>query len=82
MSAKKAAPGGFEKSMEKLEAIVDELEQGNFTLEESINKFEEGLKLGKSCRELLDKAEKKIKILTESDDGTVQEKADNDEFNG
>jgi len=82
MSAKKAAAGGFEKSMEKLEAIVDELEKGNFTLEESIAKFEEGLKLGKSCRELLDKAEKKIKILTEGEDGTLKEKDAGDELDG
>ncbi|MEJ2721104.1 MAG: exodeoxyribonuclease VII small subunit [bacterium] len=74
MSAKKAAPSGFEESMEKLEAIVDELEKGNFTLDESIAKFEEGLKLGKHCRELLEKAEKRIKVLAEGDDGALIEK--------
>ncbi|UCH85774.1 MAG: exodeoxyribonuclease VII small subunit, partial [Candidatus Latescibacterota bacterium] len=57
-------------------------EQGNFTLEESIAKFEEGLKLGKHCRELLDKAEKKIKILAEGDDGTVAEKDAGDSLDG
>jgi len=82
MCAKKAASGGFEKSMEKLESIVDELEKGNFTLEESIAKFEEGLKLGKHCRELLDKAEKKIKVLTEDSEGTVTETDAGDTLGG
>ena len=47
----------FEASMKKLEKIVDELEKGEYSLEESLQKFEEGLKLGKSCREMLEKAE-------------------------
>lgn len=56
---------GFEASMRKLEAIVEELEKGNFTLEESLQKFEEGLELGKSCKAILDKAEAKVKMLVE-----------------
>ncbi|UCG53652.1 MAG: exodeoxyribonuclease VII small subunit [Candidatus Latescibacterota bacterium] len=63
----------FEDSMKKLEAIVDELEKGDFSLEESIGKFEEGLKLGKLCRELLEKAEKRIKLLSEEEGNTVKE---------
>ena len=53
----------FEKSLARLEEIVDELEGGDFTLEESLIKFEEGLKLGKSCKKILDKAETRIKKL-------------------
>ncbi len=55
----------FEDSMHTLEKIVQELESGKTSLEESIKKYEEGVKVYKSCRSLLDKAEKKITILTD-----------------
>ncbi|MAW06956.1 MAG: exodeoxyribonuclease VII small subunit [Halobacteriovoraceae bacterium] len=55
----------FEDSMLALEKIVQELESGKTSLEESIKKYEEGVKVYKSCRSLLDKAEKKITILTD-----------------
>ena len=63
----------FEDSMKKLERIVDELDKGEFSLEDSLQKFEEGLKLGKSCREILDKAELRVRTLVESDNGTLGE---------
>ncbi len=64
----------FEDSMKRLEEIVRELEDGNLTLDESIAKFEEGVKLGKICRDMLDKAEAKIKVLVEDDKGTLEER--------
>ena len=79
MAAKKK---GFEESMERLEAIVEELENGEFSLDESIKKFEEGLELGKKCRELLDKADAKIKLLVEGDDGELKEKDAPDDIQG
>ena len=66
----------FEKSLERLEEIVDELEGGDFTLEESLAKFEEGLKLGKNCKKILDKAETRIKKLMPDE----EEKDVSDEF--
>ena len=66
----------FEKSLARLEEIVDELEGGDFTLEESLAKFEEGLKLGKSCKKILDKAEARIKKLMPDE----EEKDVSDEF--
>ena len=63
----------FEESMKRLEAIVTELEKGDFSLEESLQRFEEGLKLGKSCKEILEKAETKVKTLVEDSDGTLRE---------
>ena len=71
MAAKKK---GFEESMTRLEEIVDELENEDFSLDESIKKFEEGLELGKKCRVLLEKADAKIKILVEGEDGTLEER--------
>lgn len=56
----------FEDSMTKLEEIVSELESGDISLDDSIKKFEEGIKLYKSCKDSLAKSEKKIKVLTES----------------
>lgn len=56
----------FEDSLEELEKLVSELESGKLGLDESLTKFEKGLSLYKSCRTSLEKAEKKISILTES----------------
>ena len=53
----------FEESMQKLETIANELEKGNLSLDESVNKFEEGMKLSKKCNDFLESAEKKITIL-------------------
>lgn len=56
----------FEGSLEKLETIVEKLESEELSLDESIKQFEEGIKLYKSCKDLLSEAEKKVSILTES----------------
>lgn len=53
----------FEEAMEKLEKISTELEDGKLTLDESVEKFEEGMKLSKACNAILEKAEKKITML-------------------
>lgn len=57
----------FEKTMEKLEQIASELEKGDLNLEESLTKFEEGMKLSKKCNEIIENAEKKITILLQKD---------------
>lgn len=57
----------FEESMEKLEEIANELETGKLNLEESLVKFEEGMKLSKKCNEIIENAEKKITVLLEKD---------------
>ena len=59
----------FEQAIEKLEAIVDELEQGDLPLEETIKKFEEGMELSKFCTEKLNQAEQKLKKLVKTEDG-------------
>lgn len=63
----------FEESMQELENIVVELEKGELNLDDSIKKFEEGIKLSKKCTDYLDEAEKKITILINKD-GEVEEK--------
>lgn len=59
----------FEKSLEKLETIVHELESGNIELDKAIEKYTEAMKLVKSCSEKLNEATKKVnKILNENGD--------------
>jgi len=53
----------FEAAMGRLEAIVQRLEAGDVLLEESLNLFEEGIKLAKFCSGQLDAAEGKLQIL-------------------
>ena len=55
----------FELSLEKLEKIVQRLESGEVTLDESLKDFEEGVTLFKDCREVLESAQKKVKVLTD-----------------
>ena len=55
----------FEDTMKQLEKIATELENGDLSLEESVAKFEEGMKLSKECNDIIEKAEKKITILLE-----------------
>lgn len=62
----------FEENMEKLEKIVTELEKGELNLDDSISKFEEGIKISKDCNKILEEAEKKITILLK-EDGKVKE---------
>lgn len=62
----------FEDAMKELEKIAEELEKGNLSLDESVSKFEDGMKLSKKCSDLLDTAEKKITMLI-NDNGNIKE---------
>jgi exodeoxyribonuclease VII small subunit len=53
----------FEKAMERLEEIVESLEGGELSLEDSLEVFEEGMKLARFCSHKLEEAEKKVTIL-------------------
>jgi exodeoxyribonuclease VII small subunit len=64
----------FEKSIQQLEEIVQELESGDLTLEKAMQRFEEGIKLSKRCSKMLDDTEKKISILVQETDGSLTEK--------
>lgn len=69
----------FEEAIADLEKIVSELENGKLTLDESVKKFEKGMKLSKHCNEILEKAEKEITILIDGEDGTFKEETFNTE---
>jgi exodeoxyribonuclease VII small subunit len=59
----------FEKALADLEAVVNKLEKGGLSLNESMAQFEKGVKLARFLREELDKAEKKVEILLKDDKG-------------
>ena len=56
----------FEEKMGELEKIVSELEKGDLSLESSVEKFEQGMKISKECSKLLEDTEKKITIILEN----------------
>jgi exodeoxyribonuclease VII small subunit len=64
----------FEKAMNKLEQIVQELESADLPLEKAIKKFEEGVQLSKFCSEKLDETEKRITILLKDQNDRVFDK--------
>ena len=57
----------FEKSLNELEKIVEELQNGDISLDESIKLFEKGIELSKDCRQTLENARQKITSLTEEE---------------
>jgi exodeoxyribonuclease VII small subunit len=56
----------LEKSLSDLEALVEELESGELSLEKAMKKFEEGIKLTRGCQNALKEAEQKVEILLKS----------------
>lgn len=69
---KKKQELSFEKSLEKLEGIVKNLESGNIALDDAIDAFNEAMKLAKNCDERLKNAEEKVnKILNK--DGKLED---------
>lgn len=61
----------FEKALERLEQIVEELEGGNLELEKSLKMFEEGIKMARACQTHLSQAEKKIEKLVKDQKGNL-----------
>ena len=63
----------FEEQISELEKIINELENGKLNLDDSVVKFEEGMKISKECSKMLENAEKKITILLNDENGEVKE---------
>ncbi len=59
----------FEASLQELEKIVRNLENGDLPLEESLKLFEDGVKISRECQERLKQAERRIEILTKDGEG-------------
>ncbi len=65
MTAKKNPPLSFETALAELESLVGQLEQGELTLEDSLQRFERGIALVQSCQNTLREAEQKVEQLIE-----------------
>lgn len=65
MATKKIAKFDFEASLQKLDSIVNVIERGGLSLEESLSSFAEGAELVKRCQQALKESEQKVKILTQ-----------------
>lgn len=74
MPTKKAAPAEptFEQSLEELETIVRRMEDGDLSLDGSLDLFERGVTLARRCRERLDAAERRVEILVKGAGGTLE----------
>lgn len=62
----------FERKLTDLETVVQRLEQGDLSLEESVRLFEEGMKLSESCKQELEAAEGRIQVLMEQGGGRMK----------
>ncbi|MDQ2068536.1 exodeoxyribonuclease VII small subunit [Natronospira bacteriovora] len=84
MAEKKGGSRDFEKSLAELEQIVDRLEGGELSLEESLKAFESGVALTRQCRDALEKAEQKVSKLIGDDEqgGLAPFDADGNGANG
>lgn len=60
---------GFEQTLERLEAVVDRLGEGELQLEESLAAFEDGVRLSRECAKQLEAVEKRIEVLTKDREG-------------
>ena len=72
MAEKTEKVQSFEKALARLEEIAAEMESGELGLEKMVAAFEEGQKLVKLCSSRLNEVEKKIELLVQKADGTVE----------
>jgi exodeoxyribonuclease VII small subunit len=64
-------PTNFEAQLASLERIVRELERGDLPLEQSLELFEQGVRLSRECQERLNEAERRIEVLLRGGDGST-----------
>lgn len=62
-----ADPARFDEALRELEELVETLEQGDLSLEDSLAKFERGIGLARECRDALAAAEQRVQTLVEQD---------------
>jgi len=68
MTKKSSAAPGFEKALQELEELVEKMEQGELSLEDSLQHFEKGVQLSRACQQALKEAEQKVEILMKKND--------------
>ncbi|WP_324708288.1 exodeoxyribonuclease VII small subunit [Pseudomonas fragi] len=74
--ARKKASLDFEQSLADLQTLVERLENGELSLEDSLTAFEQGIRLTRDCQDALAQAEQKVQILLERDGELAQEPFD------
>ena len=62
----------FEEQLTQLETVVERLERGDLTLDESVRLFEDGMKLTSACKQELEQAEGRVQVLVEGKGGKMQ----------
>lgn len=72
----------FEGRMARVEEIAELMDQGSMSLEESLRAYEEGVKLAAECQNILSKAERRLKILSEKNKILQSEEVDLDDADG
>lgn len=70
MATKKKTANNFEQSLAELQALVERMESGQLTLEESLADFEKGIRLTRECQSALTDAEQKVQLLLEKNGET------------
>lgn len=66
MPTKKTKTSSFEESLNELETLVESMEQGELSLEDSLKSFERGIILTRTCQQALKAAEQKVEILSQN----------------
>ena len=79
MPAKKSKNLSFEEALGELETLVEKMEQGEPSLEESLKSFERGVELTRTCQEALKAAEQKVEILSQNSPEAALEPFDSDD---
>ena len=69
MAKKMTGEKDFEAALRELEQIVEQLEAGDLPLEQSLELFEQGVRLSRDCQKRLDEAERRVEILLKDEDG-------------
>lgn len=72
MARKESADKRFESALEELEEVVEHLESGELSLEDSLSAFEKGVGLVRFCNQKLNEVEKKIEMLVKDKEGKLQ----------
>lgn len=78
--SKKTSPPNFEAALEELEQLVERMETGELSLEESLQAFERGVVLTRDCQKALKEAELRVQALTETNAGVALEDVDAEAF--
>lgn len=76
MAEQTPATPDFEAALAELESLVERMEQGNLSLEETLAQFERGIRLTRSCQSALKAAEQKVEILVRQAGGEAVEPFD------